>query len=85
MTLYNDIVDGKRVLILRISFGTSMVPYVSQLCEYVDLITPNLYSGSINEYIEEYRPDVVIVAYTVRTFQSMDDDGGDSSEFFDFD
>lgn len=55
---------GKKVLILRESFAAMVIPYLSMEYEYLDAITPEKFSGSIRAYIEESKPDVVIMLYT---------------------
>lgn len=56
---------GIRVLLIRESFSSVFIPYFSTQYEYVDAITPQKFNGSIWTYIDETKPDVVIVLYTV--------------------
>lgn len=55
---------GKKILLLRESFGSMVIPYLSMEYEYIDAITPEKFSGSIRAYIKESKPDIVIMLYT---------------------
>lgn len=55
---------GKKILLLRESFASMVIPYLSMEYEYIDAITPEKFSGSIRTYIEESKPDAVIMLYT---------------------
>lgn len=55
---------GKKILLLRESFASMVIPYLSMEYEYIDAITPEKFNGSIRTYIEESKPDVVIMLYT---------------------
>lgn len=57
--------NGMKVLVLRESFSSVMIPYLSTQYEYIDAITPQKFDGSIWTYIDETKPDVVIVLYTL--------------------
>lgn len=55
---------GKKILLLRESFASMVIPYLSMEYEYIDAITPEKFNGGIQAYIEENRPDIVIMLYT---------------------
>ncbi len=59
----NNVHNGKRLLILSDSFCRCVVPYLAQSIEYIDVIDRRYFSGSVMNYIEQFSPDTVIVAY----------------------
>lgn len=63
-----------KVLVLRDSYANSLVPFLALQYEYVDSLEPATFSGSIRAYIEETKPDIVIVMYT--TTNLFGDEGG---------
>lgn len=59
----NNVHNGKRLLLLSDSFCKCVVPFLAQEIEYFDVIDRRYFSGSIMNYIEQFSPDTVIVAY----------------------
>ncbi len=55
---------GKRVLLLRDSFGAVVIPYLTTQYEYVDAIVPEKFDGNLKDYIQQTKPDVVIMMYS---------------------
>ena len=59
----NNIHNGKRLLILSDSFCKCVVPILAQEVEYIDVVDRRYFTGSIMNYVEQFRPDTVLVAY----------------------
>lgn len=59
----NSVHNGKRLLMLSDSFCKCVVPCLAQGIEYIDVIDRRYFSGSIQSYIDEFKPDTVVVAY----------------------
>ena len=65
--------EGKKILIIRDSFASVVVPFLSfQASEthVVDIRNYDYYVGdrlNVSQYIEEYKPDYVLVLYSVTT------------------
>ena len=55
-------------LIVHDSFGNVVVPFFSLCCRYVDSIDLRAFNGSLQNYIETEKPDVVIVMYNSDSF-----------------
>ena len=53
----------KKVLFIRDSFSASMVPFLALGVKNIAMICLMTFSGSIQAFIEEYNPDIVIVEY----------------------
>lgn len=60
----NNCENGKKILVIGDSFNKTVVPYLAQSVEYIDLLDRRYFDGSVLSYIEETSPDTVIVAYT---------------------
>lgn len=60
----NNCKNGKKILVIGDSFNKSVVPYLAQSVESVDLLDRRYFNGSVLDYIEKTSPDVVLVAYT---------------------
>lgn len=58
---------GPRILVLGDSFSLAMVPYLSLMAKETDLIDfrrdQGNFSGSIQTYIDQMKPDIVMLAY----------------------
>lgn len=72
-------VDDKKILIIKDSYSTPFIPYLALGVEEVDSIYEMLFDGSIQTYIEETEPDVVIVMYSAT---SMSSDVSSRSTFY---
>ena len=73
----NDI----RLLFIHDSFGDCVLPFVSLGVKYVDSLDIRHFTGSVQSFIEENRPDVVIVLYNPSSVKS---DGDLHKATFDF-
>ena len=60
--------NSVHALIVHDSFGNVVVPFFSLCCRYVDSIDLRKFSGSLQNYIETEKPDVVIVMYNSDAF-----------------
>lgn len=72
-------VDDKKILIIKDSYGTPFIPYLALGVKEMDTIYEMLFDGSIQTYIEETEPDIVIVMYSAT---SMSADVSSRSAFF---
>lgn len=63
----NNINDGSRLLIISDSFARPMTQYLSLAFEETRYLDPQVgrYNDSLIEYIDEYRPDYVVVMYSL--------------------
>lgn len=65
----NGIVNnGKKILFIRDSFSVPMVPFIALSNESVHSLDLRYFTGSVQSYIEQYQPDIVIVAYNPSVF-----------------
>lgn len=55
--------DGKKILMIRESFSLALVPFLIDGISEIDLIDLRYYKDSVREYIEQNKPDVVIMMY----------------------
>ena len=56
--------DNRRVLVLRDSFGDCLIPGLA-LCEReIDALDLRLFPGSVISYVEQNKPDLVVVLYS---------------------
>ncbi|MDR1399537.1 MAG: hypothetical protein LBJ41_06430 [Treponema sp.] len=55
--------DGKRVLFIKDSFVNVVAPFFALGVEYVDVLDLRQFNGSVKNYIEQTKPDTVIVMY----------------------
>lgn len=60
----NDCKNGIRILVIGDSYNKCVVPYLSQAVENIDLLDRRYFDGSVLNYIDQTKPDVVLVAYT---------------------
>lgn len=64
LTFHNNQIEGKKILVLRDSYSCVLTPFLSlAACEEMHIIDPRLFKGSISEYIEEFKPDTVLMLY----------------------
>ena len=60
----NHLADNdKKILILKDSFGLPFSAFLSTMVSETRLIDKRYFSGSIEEYIKEYKPDLVLYVY----------------------
>lgn len=55
--------NGKRLLVLQDSFSLVVIPFLSLGCESVDYLDLRLWDGDLLAYVEETKPDMVVVLY----------------------
>lgn len=60
----NNCKNGKRILVIGDSFNKTVVPYLAQAVENIDLLDRRYFNGSVISYIEKNSPDAVLIAYT---------------------
>jgi hypothetical protein len=60
-------VNNKKALVVIDSYGCVVVPYLSQAFKELDCIDIRFYSDSVEDYILEEKPDVVI--YMISSYQ----------------
>ncbi len=54
-----------RVLVIKKSFANSLCPYLASTVQYLDIIDPRSFDGSIRSFIEQTNPDIVITCMGV--------------------
>ena len=59
--------NEKTILLLRESFAGPVITYLSLGIEKLYAVTPEGFTGSIEQYIREVQPDMVIILYTAPT------------------
>ena len=78
----NELVNnGKRVLLLKDSFGLSTAPYLSTAIEHLSVIDLRHFRGSLEKYVEETKPDIVVVMYNPKAITAP---VGYHADLFDF-
>ena len=55
--------NGKKILVLKDSFGRVVTPYLALGVDETSVIDLRHFTGSLKSYIEEYKPDAVIMLY----------------------
>ncbi len=71
----------KKILILRDSFGNIFAPYFAQQYGTVELVDVADFTGSIKSYIEESKPDTVLLLYNPTMIEPIDWSSYTSSKF----
>lgn len=72
--IHNNIVnDGKKILIIKDSFADVVIPYLSLGVEYCSAVDLRHFSGSLDSYIDEYKPDTVIVLFYIDDILMLND------------
>lgn len=72
----NDLHDGKRLLIIGDSFCHCVAPCLATGIEYLDFLDIRYFNGSVINYIEQTRPDTVIINYNPSSINSDSSLGG---------
>jgi len=57
----NNCQNGTRVLVIKLSYANAMCPYLASTVQYLDMIDPRHFDGSIRSYIDQTQPDCVIL------------------------
>jgi len=55
--------EGKRVLLIKDSFADVLSPYLALGVQELVILDLRMFNGSVESFLNEYNPDVVIVAY----------------------
>lgn len=56
--------SGKRILILRDSYCDTLIPYLALGCRQITALDLRHFTGSVETFIREEKPDVIVVIYT---------------------
>jgi len=59
--------NGTRILVIKYSFANDYCPYLAGTVQYLDLIDPRSFDGSIRAFIEQTKPDAVLLCMGVIT------------------
>lgn len=60
----NHLLAGKKILLLRDSYTNTLAPFLSlAACKELRTIDPRHFKGSITGYIDEFKPDIVLMLY----------------------
>lgn len=65
----NDI----KALFVHDSFGDSVTPFLALAIQHMETIDPRHFTGSLERYIKENKPDIVIVLYNPSVFVNPDE------------
>ena len=73
----NDVHDGKHVLILKTSFALPMLVFLPDIAEYIDVIDPRHFTGSVEKYIEMNDPQtILLICGTVVLYDPWNEEAG---------
>lgn len=62
--IHNELLsNNKKILFIKDSFGEVVSPFLALENEYLSIIDPRAFNGSLKSYIKSYNPDAVIVMY----------------------
>jgi len=60
----NNLLSGKKILLLRDSYSNVIAPFISLAgCKELRTIDPRYFQGSITGYIDDFKPDIVLMLY----------------------
>ena len=62
--------NGKKVLIVKDSYGNSMIPFIAKDYEYTYVIDPRLYRLDVSDYVKENEIEEVLLVYNVKTVET---------------
>lgn len=54
---------GQKILLLRQSFSCALAPFLSRACARLDIIDPRYFEESIRDYVDQTRPDLILIVY----------------------
>ena len=81
--IHNKLINNNRkILIIKDSFADCVVPFLSLGVEEIQIVDLRYFSGSIQEYIVQNKPELVIVMYNPDIIEQPD--YGAHNSFFDF-
>jgi len=64
--------DNLKVLVIHHSFANCVIPFLSLTVKNVDALDLRHFTGSVESFIEQTQPDVVIVMYTPSASEKVD-------------
>ena len=74
----NAMPDGKHVLLVKDSFSCAFAPFLALGCSQVDMIDLRYFNESVYKFIDENKPDMVIIFYNSSVISGL------GAEMFDF-
>ena len=77
----HEIESAPRVLLLKDSFGLTTAPFLATAISDLDVIDLRYFNGSLEKYMEETRPDIVVVMYNPKAITAP---VGYHADLFDF-
>lgn len=87
-TVTNHITEdnkGKRLLMIQDSFGWYLSTYLATDIEKIDFLNLNSFTGSLCSYIEETKPDAVVLLLCERNIKALDEQKyAEHTHFYDF-
>ena len=60
--------NGKRLLIIKDSYANSLIPYLTAEYEYIVMVDPRFYTGSVNAVMENGRVNEILIFYEMSNF-----------------
>ena len=60
--------NGKRLLIIKDSYANSLIPYLTTEYEYIVMVDPRFYTGSIGQVIETGNVNEILIFYEMSNF-----------------
>lgn len=79
----NQVIDGKRILIIKDSFANVIVPFLSLGVENLCVIDTRMFTGSLLRFADEYWPDIVLIIANPSSY-ARPIDWESHTSFFDF-
>lgn len=77
--------EGKRILMIQDSFGYYLSTYLALGVPEIDFLNLNSFTGSLKAYIEETKPDAVVLLLCARNIKAIEtEEYNGHSHFFDF-
>ena len=77
--IYNHMADNDiRMLFISDSFGATTAPFLALTVAEINFIDPRLFTGSIESYIRESEPDIVVVMMNPEVITEVSPDSNDS-------
>lgn len=73
----NNTESDKRIVVIKDSYANALVPYLAMVTKEIVMIDPRWYEASMQNYIEDYNPDAVVLVYNPGAYLE--------EVFFDFD
>ena len=72
LSIHNNLTENrKKILLLRDSYSDYLFPFLACDTEEVDSICPDLFNGSIRNYIEKTKPDIEVVLYWINGVEPL--------------